>query len=76
MDVQDAISLIPDPAAEWRYRRALCHEAYDRGHAAGYHEGYEQAAHDLERNWQVLAQRIKRNAAAPTYAELRKRRTA
>jgi len=75
VEPQDIVDLI-DPAAEWRYRRALCREAYDRGHLTGYHEGYEQAVRDLERNWQVVAARVKRNATAPTFAELQQRRAA
>ncbi len=74
--IGDVIAALGDPAAEWKYRQALCREAYRRGQADGYHEGYEQAVRDLERNWQVVAKRIKRNASALTYAELQARRSA
>lgn len=67
---QAAVLALTDPAAEWKYRRALCREAYDRGHLAGYHQGYEQAVRDLERNWQVVAKKVKKGASGPTHAEL------
>lgn len=74
MDPQDILDLIADPAAEWRYRRQLVREGYERGHATGWHEGYEQACRDLERHWQEIAAHVKQNASAPTFAELQQRR--
>jgi flagellar biosynthesis/type III secretory pathway protein FliH len=73
---QAAVLALIDPAAEWKYRLALCREAYGRGHRAGFHEGYEQAVRDLERNWQIVAKKVKKAASGPTYAELQARRSA
>ena len=35
----DLAGLLPDPAAEWAYRRVLCREAYERGWAAAWEAG-------------------------------------
>jgi flagellar biosynthesis/type III secretory pathway protein FliH len=46
--------------------------AYDRGYEAGRKAGYEQAARDLERDWQAMARVASRNR--PSFAELEIRR--
>ena len=42
MEPQQIADLI-DPAAELRYRRQLCREAYERGRRAGYEAGRADA---------------------------------
>ena len=74
MEPQEILELMPDPVTEWRYRRQLCREAYDRGYSAGFAAGYERAAADLENLWQLTAQRVKKRAESPTLTEINRRR--
>ena len=74
MEPQEIVNLLPDPVTEWRYRRQLCAEAYERGHVRGFYDGYRAALKDLEKHWQVVAGKVAENAYAPTNAELEARR--
>ena len=63
-----------DPAAEWRYRRALCREAYDRGHAEGWETGRRALLEELAEAQRIACGPAAAALASPERAELERRR--
>lgn len=59
-----------DPAAEIRYRRRLCREAYRAGQAEGFKRGYEMRAKELDAAWNEAATPIARGGTAHTELEV------
>jgi hypothetical protein len=47
---------------------------YRLGYATGYDHGRHQAEQDMARAWRLAAQRVRATLAAPTFAELQRRR--
>jgi hypothetical protein len=62
------LAALIDPAAEIAYRHRLEREAYERGRARGWCEGYERAEADMARRWDQIAGPVSRGG--PAYAEL------
>jgi hypothetical protein len=66
------LDALPDPLAEVKLRRQLAREAYERGRADGWRQGYARAEADMARRWQEIAGPIARGGI--TYQELEARR--
>lgn len=66
------LDALPDPLPEIRLRRQLASEAYERGRADGWREGYERAEADMARRWREIARPIARGGI--TNRELESRR--
>jgi len=69
MDPQDIAALI-DPAAEWRYRRQLCREAYDRGYAEAWEAGRRALLEELATAQRIACGPARVALAEPTHAAL------
>lgn len=66
------LAAMPDPGAEVELRRQLAREAYERGVADGWRQGYERAAADMADQWREPSKRIARGGTP--YRELERRR--
>lgn len=66
------LDAMPDPDAEVALLRQLGREAYERGHADGWREGYERAEADMAARWCKIAEPVARGGI--THSELETRR--
>jgi hypothetical protein len=73
MPVDVLAGLVPDPAREWAYRRALCREAYDRGWSDAWEAGRRELLEELARDqrWACPPRGV---VESPAHAELEVRR--
>lgn len=70
--VAELLATMPDPRAELELRRQLAREAYERGRADGWREGYERGARLLEAEWPSVVAPV--TADRPDYAGLERLR--
>ena len=70
MTPEQAIEAAEQVEAETAYRLQMAREAYEAGHADGYHAGYRQADADQAARWNHAARAID----GPARAELEERR--
>jgi hypothetical protein len=68
---REAVEAADLAQAETRYRHQLAREAYEAGHADGYHAGYRQADADQAARWNQIA---RTGLGGPAHAELEERR--
>ena len=68
------IAALIDPAAEWKYRRALCREAYDTGHADGWEAGRRALLDELAEAQRIACGPATAALASPAHADLESRR--
>lgn len=66
-DAKDLLSLIPDPAKEWKYRKALCRGAYQRGYEAAWEAGRRALLEEQARSERYLIDGV---LASPDHADL------
>ena len=70
--VAELLAALSDPLVEIELRHQLAHEAYERGRADGWRQGYESAEADMAGRWRAASQRIARGGIS--YRELEARR--
>ena len=68
------VVLVPDPAGEWAYRRALCREAYARGWAEAWEAGRRALLEELAAEQRAQASVIGPVLAGPDHVVVDGRR--
>ncbi|MBB5075835.1 hypothetical protein [Nonomuraea endophytica] len=73
-DLEEMRKLVNDLDGQHKREAQMYAGGYRAGHLSGWEVGYTHAHHEIAQVWKALAERVRRTASQPTYAELQARR--